>query len=359
MNCKNCNAVMKIDQERKVFVCPYCDSVEPFDNVSKDELQGMLHKAIHDVRKESLKEAKEAIARENANLKNRSRSQKIKDAVIFGLQILFCLFLAFCCTGFLVDYQFLALISLIQLILMIVILTMKRKWLKTGKLKFQKIKTGCTIAVVVLIIPWIFFLVNADEYGTLEKEPWPTQGLGSTLPDPGGRIRYQDSSSVSFSASVRHISKNSYDAFIKACQEAGYNVDVEAGDEEFVAYHEETDNKVSVRYYKYDRSLRVKVEKAITMTDAWPSGEVAALIPKPELEKCHVQQMNQSCIEVYVGDMTHDEFLQYVTTCQEAGFDGSYYSQNDYFYGNKDGASLTLEFHRGRIMFIRVYISSY
>ena len=91
MNCKNCNAVMKIDHERKLFVCPYCDSVQPFEGVSKEELQGMLHDAIQDVRKESINEAKKAIQSEETYKDTRSANKKALDAIILILQVMFSL----------------------------------------------------------------------------------------------------------------------------------------------------------------------------------------------------------------------------------------------------------------------------
>ena len=357
MNCKNCNAVMRVDENRRVFVCPYCESIEPFDNVSKDELQGMLHKAMSDVRKQSVKEAKEALARE-ALQKERTKGQKILDGIITVLQILFCLFLLFGCTGLFFDFVLVGIVSVIQLILMIAAMIMKKKWRSTGAVKFHRIKTVCLILVASLAVIWFYGLVNADDY-SLEKETWPTQGLGSTIPEPGGRIRYQYSNNTEFSATIRKVSKTTFDAYVKACKEAGYVVDEEAGDTDFVAYHEKTDNKLTIRYYKYSKEIHVTVDKAFTMTDHWPTSEVASMIPKPEKDSCYVAQLSSSNLEVYVGDLTHDEFLQYVMKCQEEGFDGSYGSRENYFYANKYNVTLQIEFIRKRIMAIRVSLTSY
>ena len=82
------------------------------------------------------------------------------------------------------------------------------------------------------------------------------------------------------------------------------------------------------------------------------------MIPKPEKDSCYVAQLSSSNLEVYVGDLTHDEFLQYVMKCQEAGFDGSYGSRENYFYASKDNVTLQIEFIRKRIMAIRVSVSS-
>ncbi|MBQ6094276.1 MAG: hypothetical protein IJL09_02635, partial [Lachnospiraceae bacterium] len=92
MNCKNCNAVMKADVERKLFVCPYCESTEPFDGVSKKELEGMLHDAIRDVRKESINEAKKQLEKQQAE--KRTPAQKAFDTLICVLQVIVCIILS-------------------------------------------------------------------------------------------------------------------------------------------------------------------------------------------------------------------------------------------------------------------------
>ena len=126
MNCKNCNAVMKADVERKLFVCPYCESTEPFDGVSKDELQGMLHDAIRDVRKESIKEAKKQLEKQQAE--KRTPAQKAFDSFVWVLQVIVCVILSIFSVAIFTEYVGLGVISLLQLILMIVGMVMKSKY---------------------------------------------------------------------------------------------------------------------------------------------------------------------------------------------------------------------------------------
>ena len=122
MNCKNCNAVMRVDHEKKVFRCPYCDSEEPFDGVSKAALQGMLRDAIVDVRKESFNEAKKTLSAAQSYKDTRTKGRKVWDGIVLILQALLCVILGICCIGFFIDYVGLGFVSLIQLGLMIAII---------------------------------------------------------------------------------------------------------------------------------------------------------------------------------------------------------------------------------------------
>ena len=115
MRCSHCGFVSNKD----FYVCPYCDSIEPMEGVSKAELQGMLRDAIVDVRKESIEQAKESLKKEMVFQDNRSAGQKILDALILILQIGFCLFLAIFTIGIFVNFEGVGFVSLIQLGLMI------------------------------------------------------------------------------------------------------------------------------------------------------------------------------------------------------------------------------------------------
>lgn len=119
MNCKNCNAVMRVDQERKVFVCPYCEATEPFDGVSKAELQGMLHDAIRDVRQESIQEARQTFQNQMNQKDTRTAGQKARDVIILVLQIIFCVILGIFSLVIFTDEKAVGFISLTQLVLMI------------------------------------------------------------------------------------------------------------------------------------------------------------------------------------------------------------------------------------------------
>ena len=44
---------MTVDKQRELFVCPFCGAIEPFDSMTKEELQKMLNEALYDVRKDT------------------------------------------------------------------------------------------------------------------------------------------------------------------------------------------------------------------------------------------------------------------------------------------------------------------
>ena len=227
----------------------------------------------------------------------------------------------------------------------------------------MELRPGLQIGVGVLMILWIVAAANGGSLpveDTLEAEHnWPTQGLGSDLPAPeNGTIRSSYSNKSSFSATIKGIKQADFDAYVEECQKSGYTIDAESSDRQYEAYNE-ADQKLTVSYWSSNKELNVRVEKAVEMGEFhWPTGEIVSGVPVPEAEKSNLEKLSNNSLSMYVGDLTKEEFVSYVNQCMEAGFEGSYYDDNDTFYGKKDGKSLRLEFIRGRIMYIDVYVSS-
>ena len=359
MNCKNCNAVMRIDQERKVFVCPYCDSVEPFDGVSKAELQGMLQEAIQDVRKESMKEARERMEREAVMQKTRSAGNRAADVAIFVAQIVLCIFFLLFTIGLFIDFVGVGIVSLLQLILMVSAMILKAKYRKTGVKKWLKLKNGCLIGVGILVIIWFVALMAGDSSssGSSHDDSWPTQGFGSELPVPNGTIRYAYSSKNDFSATIKGFSTSAFNAYVEECRESGFNIDEEVLENRFVAY-DENDNELVLSLWSHSKELNIQFSKGIVMAEyQWPTGELAERIPQPAAEKSCLVRLNSTGFQIYVGDLTRQQFVQYIMELQEKGFEGYYNGDSDDYYGRKDRLTVSLKFKRGRLLFIDAYES--
>lgn len=361
MNCKNCNAVMRVDQERKVFVCPYCETTEPFDGVSKAELQGMLHDAIRDVRKESIQEAQKTFQNQVNQKDVRTAGQKARDVIILVLQVIFCVMLGFFSILIFTDEKAAGFVSLIQLVLMITAIIMKQKHRVSKNPKQLLVKRICLILTCVLVFVWFGVVLNEHGGGGSSRNAsWPKQGLGSDLPKPEGKLKYTYSNKSGFSANVS-AKEEDFVPYVDKCKEAGYVIDAEETDDEYVVY-DENDNKLSVEYSKYSNEIRVKLDKGISWTEfQWPAGDVVESVPVPEAEKSCLDRLSKDSVYIYVGEVTRDQFVAYVTECINAGFEGYFYSDSDRFSGTNKGNKkhVSVEFQRNSQMYIEIYESSY
>jgi len=370
MNCKNCNAVMRPDHERKVFVCPYCDNTEPFEGVSKEEIQGMLHDAIHDVRMESIKEAKETLQREaESGGDTRSKKQRVKDVIFFTFAFIACLFLALIVIGTLASDQYYTagFIAVAQMLLLIVGMILKAKSLSDGpkKAKYKKHSKRCIGIAALLIMAWVF-AIGFSESSPIDSSmssrsySWPKQGLGSDLPEPEGELTYVHSSTTVFQADVNDYDQERFTDYVQACKDCGYDVDATETNTSYEAYNE-NDDYIKITFSSYSRkpSINIWIEKAISMDDFyWPASFDG--YPVPEAEKCYVKNMrtdsHSNSLEIYVGEVTRQEFMDYVSKCIEEGYEGSYNEGTDSFYGRKsENTTIRVEFTRGRIMYIDIW----
>ena len=373
MNCKNCNAVMVANKEKRMFVCPYCDSTEPFDGMSnqelRDELKGIVSEAIRDANMSD-----GGASKGNGNNDKRSAARKARDGAISGLQVIACIFLAFfSVTIFTDDFRIVGFISLVQMLLLIVTLVNKAKYHKTGDEKAHKRAKICVIAASLLIIVWFAVLLMENNGTTGGKaKNWPEAGYGSELPVMPGTLDYVYSSKSGFNATSKNTDASDFVAYMKECKEAGYDIDAEETDRSYLAYDED-DNKLEIRYSEYSNRLDVTLDKGIVMTDfQWYNQGIAGELPEPKAKQSCLKTLRNGDydrFEIYVGDMTREEFQAYVNECVANGFVGQFDAAMDVFRGKKEMTGteskagkkvyvhINLEFQRGRILYIEAYTS--
>lgn len=380
MNCKNCNAVMVPDKEKRVFVCPYCDSTEPFDGMSsqelRDELKGIVSEALRDAGQGTGNQANQGTGHKDT----RSGVHKAKDGLISVMQIIFCVFLAFfSVTIFTDDFRIVGFISLAQMILLIVNLVNKSKYHRTGDEKARKRGKICVTTAAILILVWFAALMM--EYGGgsssglgSSRYKWPQTGIGSQLPVMPGNLEYCSSNKNGFTASSKGNEVSDFAKYVAACKEAGFTIDPEETEDSYLAY-DEHDNKLELRFSTYSDRIDVDLDKGIVMTDfQWYTQGIAAELPEPKAKQSYLKTLNNDTyerFEIYVGDMTREEFNAYVNQCMEEGFSGRLADSNTFrgkkertgsdekTNGKKSYVNIVLEFQRGRILYIEAYTSEY
>ena len=367
MNCKNCNAVMKVDKEKKMFVCPYCESTEPFQSFSnqelKDELKGIVSEAIRDANKTSGGNGGNGAASQAHGYRDgRTAAQKAKDGVITIMQVVFCIFLAFfSITIFTGDFIGVGAISLAQLVLIIVALVNKSKYRKTGNEKARKTAKLSIIIASVLIIAWMALLLSESSGGgsvsgsgsgsESYKVTWPTQGVGSQLEQMPGKLEHASSRNGEFSASSKSVSLEDFTNYVKACQEAGFTIGATEEDDKYSAL-DENDNKLEIEYWSYSNGMHVEMIKLDMKPFQWSDQGVAGEVPRPKAEKSYMVSFSNDRYEIYVGEVTREDFMAYAQECIAAGYEGSVYQ--DSYYGRKDKCSIDVDLECGKIMHIRV-----
>ena len=369
MNCKNCNAAMQIDTQRKLLICPYCNSVEPFDHASKEEIQELLKKALSEANQENRKMIEKMIAehqRKMAVVKTGNTAMNVTLFVTLGIALTITLIMTM--FGLTTEYKASGVVALIQTVLFLLAIIFRAAGARNPK----KAITGniFMIAGLLLVIPWFISLtVTSDDSSkkTYMDEIyardyyWPDEGYAKVVPRWRDQPDYAYVGDRNFDATILNATDEIFAEYVKKCKEEGFNVDVTETDTTFNAYNEEG-AELNLDYLRgADPSViyldLYKPLEFIEMT--WPAQGMMKDVPSPrgdgELVQMMVVSMSTDFFEAYVNDVSAERFVGYVQECMEAGFEGRYESGSKKYYGSKGEVSISLESKRDKVLLITIH----
>lgn len=361
MNCKNCNAVMRVDEKKKLFVCPYCDSTEPFDNMTQAEVTALVQDAISGVRDENRQMIQDmAVAQQKEMARDKAGKTIAAVVAIVFLTIASLVVLIMMIFGFDTEYKASGVIACIQLVLLIAAIVLKSVYLSRRSKKTALTSNVCIGVAAFLVPAWFISLAfpsptSGGSYGSGSDYEWPTTGYAAIVPQYGEKpdVAFVGSKSVDVHFTVESVSD--FAEYVQMCKDAGFTIDSVEKDISYLAYNEQ-DYKLYTYYMDHSKKVYVTLNTPIVMGEFyWLGTGMSQKIPKPEAESCYVESFSSNDLKIYVGDLTETEFLEYLEACMDAGFDGKYHKDTETFYGEKDGIRLTIQFMRNRIMYISIY----
>lgn len=362
MNCKNCNAVMKIDTQKKLFICPYCNSTEPYDSTSKEEIQELLKGAMHDANKESKKMMKQMLEAHRKELAaDKAESTAKQTATYVALSVFGIFTLIMTMFGFDTEYKATGVVSLIQLILIITAIIAKAASAGGRKRKASVTASACIIAASLMVVPWFVSLTITPEKKNADKDEiyqrdyyWPEEGFAAAVPRWGDQPDYAYVSGREFDATILDATEDVFNEYVEQCKKDGFTLDATSTDRTYNAYNEdglELDVSLVSGYIYID--LYDAIEWSTPLV--WPTQGCMKAVPKPDTDEAFVVSMSENFCEFYVNNMPMDKFLAYVEECTNAGFEGRYENDSRTFWGKMGDVSLSLKFKRDKIIHITVY----
>ena len=346
MNCKQCNGVMTIDQNNNLFRCPYCGSVELFNNVSKEELA----KAINAVKNENRQMVSQIVKSNRDTLNAVQTGSTIKNTFITIFLTLFLIVvLVFTIFAFDTGYYVAGIISTIQLILVII----------SFILIFKRTHLGFIFAIisVILALPWFIALGAQNDVmkSQQEKKEWVTSGLGYDLPKTDHNISYISNSDKYFTATINDVTLDEFNDYVDKCKALGYTIDVTSKEGSYIAYNEK-DDELKLNWY-HDKDLSIWLSKALEYTEFyWPKSGGLQFVPAPESDIISVESISETSARLYVGNVSRTYMIKFIDEVNSAGFTGSYNAENDSYYGEYNDVRLKIQLLRNRIMYFDIYI---
>lgn len=220
------------------------------------------------------------------------------------------------------------------------------------------IKIKAIVGLVLLVAAIIFFFVRN---GTLDDltvantvVDIPETELSVLMPQiEGGKGEVVTNNSEYFTVNYVGISSSEFEAYKKECKDKGFTIDCENTGSLFDAYNEDGYN---IRITYYDSKMHITVTDDLEMrTIVWPSSKVADLIPVPDSDYGNISSSSDSCLIIYIGNMTIDDYAEYVNECIKKGFDQKMSQTDEHYHAdNKDGYHVQVEYRGFNTVFIRV-----
>jgi hypothetical protein len=222
--------------------------------------------------------------------------------------------------------------------------------------KILKIKS--IVGLVLLVGAIIFFFVRNGTFEHIKKVNTvveiPETELSVLMPQiEGGKGEVVTNNSEYFSVTYFGISESEFERYKNECKENGFTIDCESSGSLFDAYNEEGYN-IEITYYSSEMHITVTDDLEMR-TIVWPDSEVADMLPVPDSDYGYISSSSDSCLTIYVGNVTIDDYADYVNECIKKGFDQDMSQTDDYYYAdNKDGYHVQVEYSGFNTVFIRI-----
>lgn len=260
-------------------------------------------------------------------------------------------FALLCLIAFLFGKTAAGIIAILQIVLTVVAVLMKRQIIKAPKSWLHII---ALVLAVVLLVPYIS-LFSLDS-GDAEKFAWSDILLADVVPEPDSLLGEIISNHDDYlSVYVYKTTLADYNEYVEACKEKGFTVEADQSEHSYYAYNAEG-YKLSLYYTESDSKMHIGVDAAEQYgTLVWSDSVIASMLPVPTSATGEIMQDDEKGFRAYVSNTPIDEFKAYATTCSDAGFniDASEYDES-YSAKNSEGYKLSVSYQGNGVISISV-----
>ena len=260
-------------------------------------------------------------------------------------------FVLLCLVAFLFGKTAAGIIAVLQIVLTVAALLMKKQIIKVPK---SWIHFVALALAVVLLVPYVS-LFKLD-YGDAEKFAWSDILLADVVPEPESRFgEIIGNSSEYLSLYVYRTSAADYGEYVDACKEKGFTVEADQSEQSYYAYNADG-YKLSLYYDESTSKMHIGVDAAEQYgTLVWPDSIIASMLPVPASTTGEITQDDDKGFQAYVSNTPIDEFKNYVAACADRGFNiDAYESDESYSAENSEGYKLSVSYQGNSVISISV-----
>ena len=216
-------------------------------------------------------------------------------------------FILLCLVAFLFGKTAAGIIAILQIVLTVVAVLMKKQTIKTSKNWLHFVVLALA---VILLIPYVDLLsMEHSAAKDAERFSWPEILLAEVIPEPksnlGEIFRNSEESLVLY---VYKTSAADYSRYVDACGEKGFAVEAEQTEMTYSAFNADG-YELSLFYDASDEVMNISVDAAKQYgTLVWPDSGMANMIPVPKSTTGEIVQDDEKGFAAYISNIPIEEF---------------------------------------------------
>ena len=200
--------------------------------------------------------------------------------------------------------------------------------------------------LLLLTMCTCLFACGRDEGDKAEPFEWTDIEMNEVLPKPGntyGEIVHN--SKTALILTLCEIDEKVFKNYRDECISKGYTIDSK---ESYMSYSAFNESGYSVRLVFSDSSqeMNIYLDAPEEMDEfEWPTRGLGAMLPVTKSTLGDISWDNSETFIVHVGNMTIDDYKDYVKVCEDIGFTVDYSKDDEYYSAqNENGYKLTLRY---------------
>lgn len=263
-------------------------------------------------------------------------------------------FVLLCLVAFLLGNTVAGIIAILQIVLTIVAVLMKKQVIKVPKSWLHFVALALA---VILLIPYVSLLgANRNVPRDAETFSWDDIVLGAVVPEPESNLgEIIGNTNESLYIHVYKISAVDYNEYVDACKEKGFTVEADQSEISYSAYNADG-YEISLFYGENDEVMNISVDAAEQYgTLVWPESRIASMLPVPTSTTGEITQDDEQGFRAYVSNMPIDKFKDYTTECSNMGFNiDAFDSDSSYSAENSEGYKLSVAYQGNGVISISI-----
>ncbi|MGN1398721.1 MAG: DUF6591 domain-containing protein [Erysipelotrichaceae bacterium] len=232
-------------------------------------------------------------------------------------------------------------VAFFQMLLTVLAFLVKRDVIDSSIKNMEKI---LLIVALVLIIPFCLSIPWEEEQNISpinNKNDWSNVMMADVIDDPlYGEIDIIINRNDYLYVDIDEYSAVDYQQYLDSCIQRGFIYEAQLGENSYSAYNEEG-YFLQLNYYQYSEGLAIDLIAPVQYNRLyWPSSPLADLLPVAECEFGEVRQLTEDNLDIFLADMTKDEYAQYVDRCITQGFSEGIIRTEKSFVGKDEAGNL-------------------